>query len=471
MISPQELDDPYLLDWLVDGDWLHELCESFYGLFGVSLRLLRKDGHVLAEAHRPQALCRYLQSSDAGRSACQATVASVLEAKPQTGLVAHPCFTGASYRIAPMLYQGLEVGRIVIGPYVSSEQETLPEALRLADPQLDAKRLAEEHAALPRLPAEAVDRLLQHLQTQLKFLLLAGHRAYLARSLQSESTQQRSREVRQLQARLMHAESRLADMERVQSSFLTTVSHELRTPLTSILGYSDMLLNGSAGELAAEPRDFVEIIRRQGDHLLALIHRLLDLARIDQGSVPLQREWVRPALIVEECVRVLSSKAREKNQEVEMLIDDPLPALHIDLLRLGTALGNLGDNALKFSPEGAKITFRAYLEEETRRWSNDPEPPLALVLQSPTRAWVVFAVSDTGPGIEAQERIHIFDPFYRIEGSTRGAGLGLAIAKRLIEAQGGSIQVDSVPGQGSTFLLRLPVPEAHDLPAEESLPR
>ncbi len=238
-------------------------------------------------------------------------------------------------------------------------------------------------------------------------------------------------------ARHRTARRRAEQVERYESEFLSTVSHELRTPLNAILGFSQVLLDGIDGPLTADQREDVETIRASGQHLRELVDDVLDLARIESGLFTLARERVDLRPIVREVARLLEAQRRDKPVAIETEVTEPLPALDADPKRLRQIVMNLATNALKFTDRGS-VSIEVAPDGDTVR----------------------VTVRDTGAGIPRDELASIFEEFTHVRSVQRkgqGAGLGLAICKRLVDLHGGRIEVESVVGQGAAFHVFLPV--------------
>ena len=236
------------------------------------------------------------------------------------------------------------------------------------------------------------------------------------------------------------AESNVAlyEANRVKSEFLANVSHELRTPLTTIIGFAELLREAPHVDETSREARYAENILISGRILLEIINDLLDLAKIEAGKIELR---IEPLNLSDLCVGLVDFTrplAEKKDLQVKFQADGDLPLVNTDQIRLRQILFNLLSNAIKFTPEGGQVRLRA------RRLGEK---------------YVELSVSDTGPGIDAEEHERIFEKFRQIDQSAtrehHGTGLGLAIAKELTHLLGGEIGVESKLGAGATFWVKL----------------
>jgi PAS domain S-box-containing protein len=236
---------------------------------------------------------------------------------------------------------------------------------------------------------------------------------------------------------------------RAKSEFLATMSHELRTPLNAIMGYADLLQLGVGGEEKRD--DHIGRIKFSAWHLLSLIEQILTFSRLEAGREEVTSEAVDAAELAREAMAMLEPLARDKGLELERAIPDgPLP-IRSDKPKLRQILLNLLSNAVKFTQSGSvRVEVRA------------------------ARAGVEFRVADTGPGIAEADRERIFEAFWQVDRATTrrsgGAGLGLSVVRQLTTLLGGTVSVQSEPGAGSTFIIRLPqeAPDMMEPPPQNS---
>ena len=228
---------------------------------------------------------------------------------------------------------------------------------------------------------------------------------------------------------------------RQKNEFLASMSHELRTPLHTIIGFAELLSEQLEGPLGEKQQRFVGHILQDARHLLELINEVLDISKIESGRLELKCEWFDFNQCVEEVLAGIRHQAATKNVTLENK-NHFQSSLYADRLRVKEILYNLLNNAVKFTPEGGRVWVEASSEGDTLHVS----------------------VNDTGIGIPEKEHPSIFEKFYQV-GDTRGGvregtGLGLPITKHLVELHGGSISVDSRPGQGSSFRLTFPLAQS-----------
>ena len=243
--------------------------------------------------------------------------------------------------------------------------------------------------------------------------------------------------TRELQA----SNARLQELDRLKSEFVSDVSHELRTPLTSIKGYIDYLLEGIAGELSPPQKDFLTPVKGNIDRLVRLINDLLDLARIEASQVDLHPVRLSVPEVATEVIEMLRPLAVEKGIDLGMGVPEADGVVQADRDKLCQVLLNLTHNAVKFTPPGGEVRVRVAVQPDGE---------------------VLTVVQDTGEGIPPEELERIFDKFRQVSPSpihTKGSGLGLTIAKKLVELHGGQMWVRSQLGKGSEFGFTLPAAE------------
>jgi PAS domain S-box-containing protein len=295
--------------------------------------------------------------------------------------------------------------------------------------------------------AEPASRGLEALAQQLRAALAAEAPSPFHTLLEGRDVLISCAPVRDKQQRVSGAVAVLHDIteavaaDRAKSQFIATASHELRTPLASLKGFADLLHLQGLRNLDEDQRYALGIIRRQADLLVLLVNDLLEVARLEQGQSSVQRRIVAPATTVQDVLEAITPDIDTHRHHLRVEVDDDLPALWIDPSHLRRMLINLLSNAIKYTPDGGHITIRGYVRDDE----------------------VVFAVEDDGVGIDPRDHGQIFTRFFRSENplsvKAGGTGLGLAITKSMAELHGGTVGFTSVPGQGSCFVISLPVAE------------
>jgi PAS domain S-box-containing protein len=244
-------------------------------------------------------------------------------------------------------------------------------------------------------------------------------------------------ELRNKNEQLRRALDAARSATEAKSRFLAAVSHELRTPLNGIIGFTELMYDGKAGPVSDVQRDFLGDIQSSAHHLLRLINDVLDVSKVEAGKLEFRPEQCSIPALVGEVQEVLSPLAEKKN--IRLLADVPQFDAHIDTSRFKQVLYNYLSNAVKFTPEGGEVAVRVA-----------PAEP----------GYFRVEVEDTGIGIAASELPLLFQEFQQLPNSRRagqGTGLGLALTRRIVEAQGGEVSVRSTEGRGSTFTAVLPI--------------
>ncbi len=294
-------------------------------------------------------------------------------------------------------------------------------ALRVADGDLSVRCAVRT--------GDEFEQLSENLNTMLERLRASQEELRKANRLLDEKLEQ-----------MAQANVALYEANRVKSEFLANVSHELRTPLTSIIGFAELLREGPEADGDSRTARYAENILISGRILLEIINDLLDLAKIEAGKTELRIESVTLANVCGMLLDHVRPLAERKKLQLNLEVEDGLPAMLTDGGKLRQVLFNLLSNAIKFSPEGGQVWLRASRLNETH---------------------VQLAVRDTGPGIAPEHHRVIFEKFRQIDQSPtrehQGTGLGLAIAKELTTLLGGEIGLESELGRGAIFWVRLPI--------------
>lgn len=301
--------------------------------------------------------------------------------------------------------------------------------------------------ALSRQPGAFSSNELRLLRTMAGSLAIAVENVHLFGQLK------RSEEALVLRNRaLKRANDRLQELDRLKSSFIASVSHELRTPLNSIIGFSEVMLDGLAGDLEPVPREYLGYIHDSGKHLLDLINDILDLSRIQAGRMTLKLDQVDVMSVLEEVRATVAPLVTKKQQVFSIEQLEPVPTIIADRLRLKQILLNLLSNACKYTQDRGQIKVHAHMADA---------------------ATLRIDVIDNGPGISLEDQVVIFQEFRqaRVALPGEGTGLGLAITRRLVDFHGGRVWVESELGAGATFTVLFPItgpePEAEDQGEED----
>ena len=265
-------------------------------------------------------------------------------------------------------------------------------------------------------------------------LLKAGGRKLGVQVLQRDIT-----ERKRMDEELIEKTRELEAASQAKSEFLASMSHELRTPLNVIIGFSELMRDQVPGEINEEQRQCLDDILTSGRHLLGLINEVLDLSKVESGKVELSLTNIALSDVLQSLSSAMMPMLTVKAQSLDVEVEEGLPPVYADEARVREVLFNLVSNSAKFTPEGGKLKIEAARKDN----------------------WCQVSVSDNGIGIKKEDQEQIFEPFYQvgnsIAGEKKGTGLGLTLAKQIVEMHGGQIWVDSQYGNGSRFIFTLPL--------------
>ncbi len=255
-------------------------------------------------------------------------------------------------------------------------------------------------------------------------------------------------------SKLLKASSEVQKAIYDKTRFFSLITHELRSPLNAINGYLELAMSGVGGELNEQQYEFVQRARVGSEHLYALLENMLLISRADNSQMQLNREIIKLQDVIENAVEELELTASDQHIAIECTTTSTHTRIYADSVRLQQVLRNLVGNALNFTPAGGKITINTSIDQN---WKNTVQPKQ----QDDEKMDILkLQVSDTGIGIAPEHQTRIFERFFQVPnesiGRVGGPGLGLAIVKMIVELHGGSVTVDSVPDQGSTFTCILP---------------
>ena len=267
----------------------------------------------------------------------------------------------------------------------------------------------------------------------LRDMAQAAHRMETGDYSQRVTTDSRD-EVGQLAVAFNRMSLELESLERLRRDLVANVSHELKTPISALRAHLENLLDG----VERPDAETLQVMLTQSERLGRLVDQLLELSRLESGDVPLERDCVDLAPLVAEVLSEIEVARPDRDVRLAEYVPEDLPPVFADRERVHQVLFNLLDNAVRFTPEGGRVTVSA----------------------SKHNGSVDVVVADTGPGIAAEDLPRVFERFFRVDESRSrddgGTGIGLAIARSVVEAHGGRIWAESDPGRGSTFTFELP---------------
>ena len=448
-----------VLGELLDLQSFTHVCKTFVDLYKVGLKVFDAQGTKLVDMKVASGdFCAYMFTGPNGRRLCTDTVTHIkvrpLEG-PSTavpdGIAVRNCFSGLRYLMVPILYEGDFLGRIIFGPFMPDEVGDLGQDLKSLEGEFDLRKAKDLIDRIRRAPESTVRRIMEHFARVVDVLVFTSHKAMISSQLHIESVTESYREVNEKNKKLSDALERLQELSRLKSNFLATVSHELRTPLTSVIGYSEMLLAGLAGDLNDEQKDYLKTILEKGESLLRLISSILDLSRIEARGVQLVRKSTPVEEIVTAAMESVLPQSLKKNLQLTSDLSPSLKSVVVDGDKIRQCVVNLLSNSVKFTPAGGNVVVQAGLAER----------PPSSAGPFGSSGYFQISVTDNGIGIPSELQGKVFETFFQADSSASreygGAGLGLSIVKSYVEAHGGEVAVRSEAGKGSTFTMIIPI--------------
>ncbi|HEX9385936.1 MAG TPA: response regulator [Anaerolineales bacterium] len=365
----------------------------------------------------------------------------------------------------PIIVYVNPVNKMSSTTYVSPQIQTIlgyrPEEW-LSDPEFWQKRIHPDDREAVLAGVERSDLTSQPFEMEYRMLAQDGHVVWFQdqtvlvrdhngkplywQGLKFDITKRKQAEdeIRKLNAELeQRVEERTEELERAlraKDEFLANMSHELRTPLNAILGLSESLTELTSGPLNEKQQKYIGMISESGNHLLSLINDILDLAKIEAGQIVLNINEADLRQVCQASLRMVNELAHKKNQQVTLKIKDEIGPIWVDERRLKQILVNLLSNAVKFTPENGKLGLEVETDREEKR--------------------ILMTVWDNGIGISESNLTRLFRPFVQLDSGldreVTGTGLGLTLVAQMVRLHGGSVAVESQPGEGSRFTVILP---------------
>lgn len=446
------LDRPVRLAELFEPDAVTHVARAFVDQNRVGLRLYDAEHRALVEVTRGEALFDWLFEAPEAKRALTAFISRLKRAEVDDDdrLVLEDPVANTRFLVLPVVYEFDRMGKLVLGPYRPPGPTARVDTPLAA--ALDAEALGHLREPLRPLEDGDLEARAEVLLRALDAIFHAGYRSLLTSNMHLEAITEAYNDLQtantlleRRNAELQSTNARLLELDELKSNFLATVSHELRTPLTSVIGYSEMMLEGLAGPLNEEQREYIQTIMERGESLLHLISGILDISKIERGGQnAINREPVEAATLVETALSTVRPQALKGQLNLERRLAADLPVLNIDRYKTRQVLVNLLSNAVKFTPPGGTVSIEVEIAA-----LDDGRPA------------VRFAVHDSGIGIPEAEQARVFEAFYQVDNSSTreygGTGLGLSIAHSFVHSHGGQLSLESTPGEGSTFIVRLPL--------------
>jgi two-component system, NarL family, sensor histidine kinase BarA len=455
------IDKQFSLSELLDLGAFRDVCTSFVDLYKIGIKIFDRDGTKLVDIRVGNGdWCGYIYQNPTGRQMCTSLVTKIKQFNypglEEGEVVEQLCFSGLKYVIMPIQYGGDVLGRVIYGPFLPATLTKPGEEVYEFGDDFDPNRLWKYGEKVRRAPDETIMKILANFRGVVDTITFIAMKALMTQQLHLESITASYNDLSLANQKLRTSLEKLRELDKLKSNFLAMISHELRTPLTSVIGYSEMLIEGMAGPVTDEQKEYIQTIKDKGENLLQLIGMLLDMSKIEANAMRLNIGDVDVAHLVENAKTYIVPQAAKKSIRLVTLPEEGLPMIRGDVDKVRQSLINLLGNAVKFTPAGGEIRVKARSWNGQRRYSGEQGR-----FGAPEEKFLRIDVEDTGIGIPTDKLQRVFESFYQVDNSiTReygGTGLGLAIVKKFIEAHGGEVWVESQERVGTVFTLILPV--------------
>jgi signal transduction histidine kinase len=448
---------------LLDLQAFRDVCASFVDLYKIGIKIFDLDGTKLVDIRVGNGdWCGYIYQNRTGKQMCTGLVTKIKQFDyPGLGngeIVEQECFSGLKYVIMPIAYGGDMLGRVIYGPFLPQQLSEPAEMVHNFGEGFDPKQLWQYGQKIRRAPDETIIKILANFRSVVDSITFVAIKALMTQQLHLESITSSYNELSTANRSLRDSVEKLKELDRLKSNFLAMISHELRTPLTSVIGYSEMLLEGMVGDISGEQRDYIRTIKDKGESLLDLISSLLDISKIEAGAFRLNISEVSISEVIETAVSSVVPQAQKKHIKLAVELEPQIPRLQGDRDKIRQAVINLLGNAVKFTPSGGNIQLTANVWTGQRRYSGEDADAR---FGAPDERFLRIDVRDSGIGIPRDKIELVFRAFYQVDNSiTReygGTGLGLSIVKRFVEAHRGEVWVESKENAGTTFSMLIPL--------------
>jgi signal transduction histidine kinase len=302
-----------------------------------------------------------------------------------------------------------------------------------------------------------------HFLVSLGVLILIAYGYESVRERYRVEVKEKQRMLEEEKAKLLAAKHEAEQASIAKSQFLANMSHELRTPLNAIIGFTEILVDGHAGEINPTQQEYLADVLQSSRHLLALINDVLDLAKVEAGRMELELGVVNLQGLLDGSLLMVRARARKQGVALETKLDGLSGTIRADERKLRQIVYNLLSNAVKFTPDGGRVTVSGeMLRREEGRWLDREGNGLPASVAGGDGSWLKITVADTGVGIPRDDLERIFEPFEQGDGSTtrrfQGTGLGLSLTRKLVELHDGAVWAESPgPEQGAMVSFVIPL--------------
>jgi len=440
---------------LLDLPALSELAGHIQKVHQLSFLLVSPENEILVDTCSEGSLFENFLIESKGKSLWKAFPEKMTHPLPKRGqVIYYDLIPGVSFQIFPVILELSEIGAVAIGPFQFKDENPKEGLKALEEIGFSAERAAEFSNKIPKYSKEEFNLISRFLSSLLEVLIFSSFKRHLTNMAHVEAITESYKQLQKSNKELQESYEKLKEIDRMKSNFLAVVSHELRTPLTSVIGYSEMLLEGVTGDLNEGQQKYINVIMEEGEHLLHLIGEILNVSKIEAGQMKLNLAPLGPTEVLEAALETIRPIAEKKGLTLHCEVSEDVPKkLGLDREKLIHIYNNLLSNAVKFNNRGGSITLSLSLSSTAG--------PNGKTKGKNKKTFLLSSVRDTGVGISADQLDKIFEKFYQVDSSSTraygGTGLGLSIVKSFVEIHDGKIWAESKINKGTCFYFTLPI--------------
>ena len=445
---------------LLDLPALKELARHIQNVHQLGILLISSKNEIMVESCSDFSVFNKFLSHPKAKKVWEKFPKKISNPLPKMGeSMDHEISRGIFFRVLPIILELNEIGGVAFGPFLFKDEDKQECTNKLEKIGLSKKTSEEFINKIPSFSKQEFNAIGRFLNVMFEVLVFSSYKRHLTNMAHVESITESYKQLEKANKELQNSYEKLKEIDQMKSNFLAVVSHELRTPLTSVIGYSEMLLEGVTGKLNEGQQKYINVIMEKGEHLLHLIGEVLNVSKIEAGQMKLKLVETDIREIIKSSIETIRPLADKKELQLSHKISEDIPdKMKLDRDKLIHIYSNLLSNAVKFNNKGGSISLS--LETSFIKDSLPSQNKGEEFAKQSDKKYLLSTIKDTGVGISKDQLNKIFEKFYQVDSSSTrvygGTGLGLTIVKSFVEIHGGNIWADSQLNKWTCFYFTIP---------------